>query len=320
MTFSRPDSWVWDFWIARDGETFHLFYLHAPRSLGDPDLRHRNARIGHAVSADLRAWDDLGVVLGPGPDGSIDASAVWTGCVVRDDARWLMFYTGSRFFRDGEITNVETVAMAESTDLHDWTKLPFALGADPERYEVLADGTWHEEAWRDPWVFRVGDEWHMLLTARARGAADDRDRGVVARARSSDLVEWTVEARVSAPGSGFAHLEVPQVVSGDGVEAVVFSCDSAHLAGDRAGQQGGIWVARRDPETGWIDAGEARLLVDESLYAGRIVRDTDGALSLMGFENVVDGAFEGRIGDPLRLDADDDGLLVLAGDREGARA
>ena len=30
-----PDSWVWDFWTADDGELFHLFYLHAPKSLGN---------------------------------------------------------------------------------------------------------------------------------------------------------------------------------------------------------------------------------------------------------------------------------------------
>ena len=50
MTVARPDHWLWDFWLADDGRTHHLFYLHAPKSLGNPDLRHRNARIGHASS------------------------------------------------------------------------------------------------------------------------------------------------------------------------------------------------------------------------------------------------------------------------------
>ena len=58
MTFSLPDSWVWDFWTAVDDDTTHLFYLHAPKSLGDPDLRHRNAAIGHATSEDLVTWTD----------------------------------------------------------------------------------------------------------------------------------------------------------------------------------------------------------------------------------------------------------------------
>ncbi len=27
-----PDSWVWDFWFADDGELYHLFFLHAPKA------------------------------------------------------------------------------------------------------------------------------------------------------------------------------------------------------------------------------------------------------------------------------------------------
>jgi sucrose-6-phosphate hydrolase SacC (GH32 family) len=66
VTFDLPNHWVWDFWIADDGTDFHLYYLHAPNSLGDPHLRHRNAKIGHATSPDLANWRDHGPVLGPG--------------------------------------------------------------------------------------------------------------------------------------------------------------------------------------------------------------------------------------------------------------
>ena len=37
----------------------HVFFLHAPRDLGHPDLRHHHAQIGHAVSQDLRSWEVL---------------------------------------------------------------------------------------------------------------------------------------------------------------------------------------------------------------------------------------------------------------------
>ncbi|MFF2945761.1 hypothetical protein ACFVSQ_38625 [Streptomyces niveus] len=45
MTFRLDHAWVWDFWFADDGDTFHMFYLHAPKSLGDPELRHVNDRL-----------------------------------------------------------------------------------------------------------------------------------------------------------------------------------------------------------------------------------------------------------------------------------
>jgi hypothetical protein len=85
---------VWDFWLVRDGRDYHAFYLQAPRSLGDPELRRLNASVGHAASKDLRHWRVLPDALSAGPAGAWDDSAVWTGCVVRERGRWHMFYTG----------------------------------------------------------------------------------------------------------------------------------------------------------------------------------------------------------------------------------
>jgi hypothetical protein len=54
-----PGHWIWDFWFAVDGDDLHIFFLHAPRDLGHPDLRHGHAKIGHAVSRDLHTWEVL---------------------------------------------------------------------------------------------------------------------------------------------------------------------------------------------------------------------------------------------------------------------
>lgn len=307
MGFSKDGHWVWDFWVADDGKLFHLYYLHAPASLGDPDLRHRNARIGHATSSDLTEWEDHGVVLGPGGPADLDASATWTGSVVRgDDGEWRMFYTGSAFLSPAEITNIETIGLARSDDLFAWTKDPaLRLQADPRWYEVLPDRTWHEEAWRDPWVFRDpdGDGWHMLITARSRDGRWGRDRGVVGHATSADLAEWTVQPPLTAPGAGFAHLEVPQTVVLGGRPWLLFSCDAAHLAGDREGATGGVWIAPAASTTGGYDLEAAELLVDERFYAGRVVHGRDGLPRLLAFENTGGGSgFGGRLADPLDLD------------------
>jgi beta-fructofuranosidase len=47
------DQWIWDSWVAVDGDLYHLFFLKAPRSLGNPGKRHINATVGHATSRDL---------------------------------------------------------------------------------------------------------------------------------------------------------------------------------------------------------------------------------------------------------------------------
>lgn len=307
MGFSKDRHWVWDFWVADDGELFHLFYLHAPVSLGDPDLRHRNARIGHATSRDLSSWEDHGVVLGPGGPADLDASATWTGSVVQgDDGVWRMFYTGSAFLSPAEVTNIEAIGVARSDDLFTWTKDPsLRLEAEPRWYEVLPDRTWHEEAWRDPWVFRDpgGDGWHMLVTARSRGGGSGRDRGVVGHATSPDLARWTVRPPLTAPGAGFAHLEVPQTVALAGRWWLLFSCDTSHLAGRREGGVGGVWIAPAASATDGYDLESAELLVDERFYAGRVVHSRDGGARLLAFENTGGAAgFGGRLGDPIDLD------------------
>ena len=315
MGFNLADHWVWDFWLADDSERHHLFYLHAPKSLGNPDLRHRNARIGHATSADLRDWIDHGRAFDPGSPGSFDGSATWTGSVVRGpDRLWRMFYTGSRFLTADSNANIETIGLATSPDLFSWTKRPGPIcSADSQWYETLGTSSWPEEAWRDPWVFwKQADQlWHMLITARGKDGAEP-DRGIMAHATSPDLKSWTVQPPLSATGSGFAHLEVFQVVKVEGRNHLVFCCDSAKLVGARAGKTGGVWSLPVDDMPGPVDFRRARLLVDERLYAGRIAIDRQGVPWLLAFRNVSDdGEFVGGIVDPIRVHIGSDGYLVV---------
>ncbi len=317
MAFNLSDHWVWDFWLADDGEQHHLFYLHAPRSLGNPHLRHRNARIGHATSPDLATWTDHGRIFDAGHPDSFDGSATWTGSVVRDgNGLWRMFYTGARFLSPDSHANVEAIGVATSEDLFTWTRQPEALcAADPALYETLGTSNWPEQAWRDPWVFRdPGEEtWHMLVTARATHG-DEPDRGVMAHATSPDLVNWTVRPALSDPGSGFAHLEVFQVVEVEGQRHIVFCCDAAKLCGPRAGGTGGVWSLPVGTMPGRVDFTRARLLVDERLYAGRIAMDRQGRAHLLAFNNVAaEGEFIGGIIDPLPVRTGPDGFLVAEG-------
>ena len=107
MSFSLPGRWVWDFWTSHDGASYHLFFLQADRALGDPDLRHWHASIGHAVSADLTNWQYLGACLYPSAAPAWDDGTTWTGSVLRHGDRWHLFYTGVNYThnfrrRDGE--------------------------------------------------------------------------------------------------------------------------------------------------------------------------------------------------------------------------
>lgn len=298
--FELDDAWVWDHWTVDDGQQFHMFFLFAPRGLPSPDDRHFHARIGHAVSDDLRRWERLADPLADAARPAFDDLATWTGSVTRgQDGLWYMFYTGASRAEQGL---VQRVGSAVSDDLVSWQRTPLVLEADRRWYEKLDTQIWPDEAWRDPWVFpdEDGTGWHMLVTARS--AEGPRDRGVIGHARSADLLHWEVEPPLSAPGQGFGQLEVPQVEMVDGDWVLIFSCLGSEMRSRRRGD-GGVWLAKGDSALGPWDIAGARRLTDESIYAGRIVRDRDGEWWLMGFENKdVSGRFVGRIPGPLRLE------------------
>src|SRR5215218_10773612 len=92
------DDWiVWDFWLAprlSADEPFHCYFLQAPRSIPDPEMRHDLARIGHATSADLIDWTYHGEILPLGEPGDWDDMTQWTGSVVRDAGTAYLYYTG----------------------------------------------------------------------------------------------------------------------------------------------------------------------------------------------------------------------------------
>ena len=145
-----PHVWVWDCWIADDAETYHLFFLYAPRTPGDPLARHRQARIGHATSSDLRSLTQVDDALNAGGADSFDGVATWTGSVIRaPHGDWMMYYTGINTV-DGTI--VQRIGVATSADLFSWRKHPTnpILEADSRWYETLEDRCWHDVAWRDP--------------------------------------------------------------------------------------------------------------------------------------------------------------------------
>jgi hypothetical protein len=328
--FRLPESWVWDFWLVDDGERYHLFFLYASRALRDPHARHHRASVGHAVSRDLVTWERVTDALVRSDAPAFDDLATWTGSVVRHpDGRWFMFYTGATLDASG--ANIQTIGYATSTDLYTWDKAPGpVLEADGRWYEKYVPpphGHWHDEAFRDPWVFADpgGDGWHMLITARSASGPADRpddpvDRGVVGHAWSPDLETWELRAPLTEPGQGFGQLEVMQTAVVDGREVLVFNC----LVGDAAervratGTAGGVWVAPSTGPLGPYDLAAARVIDDPSLYVGTFVDDREtGETRFLAFVHDVDGAFVGEITDPMTASWDGD-RLVLTASREMA--
>lgn len=298
--FELPDDWVWDSWLADDGETFHLFFLTAPKSLGDPGLRHAHARVGHATSGDLKNWIRAADAVG-GSQPGYDDRAVWTGCVVRDGETWRMFRTGISLAEPGP---VQRIGVDISTDLFFWA---------PERgpdWPMTADPQWYEksdtnEHWRDPWVVQDSEGlWHMYITARLSPGIlpGVPGRGVVGHAVSGDLRRWQVTAPISAPGR-MDQLEVMQVVEIDGRWVLIFSCLGSELVeaqGDDGA--GGVWSVPIDGPGAPVDLDRAVRITDECVYVGHAIQDRTGVWRFLAFvHRDPDGEFVGGITDPVQI-------------------
>src|SRR5688500_12619526 len=126
------EDWVWDSWPITDEDGLHhLFFLKAPRSLVDPELRHFSPTVGHATSTDFRTWRLLPDALAPAPGPAWDDATTWTGSVVRGPSgKFHMFYTGTSRADD---VKVQRIGRADSEDLVHWHRASDGplLEADP---------------------------------------------------------------------------------------------------------------------------------------------------------------------------------------------
>jgi beta-fructofuranosidase len=317
MPLKLADKWIWDFWFAQDGPDYHLFYLQASRDLPEEKLRHWHVSIGHAVSQDLRNWQVLPNALRPAPaaEDVWDNYSTWTGSVFGHDGSWYLFYTGVNRREKGLI---QRIGLATSTDLITWIKHPAnpVLIADPQWYETLDPEMWHDQAWRDPWIFELDGRFHALITARSNKGHKSA-RGVIGHAWSDDLVNWQVGPPIAAPGE-FGHMEVPQLVEINGRYYLIFCVGRGAYADARRDRPGiGLvtgthYMAADQPLGPYKFLTDQFLLADEagSRYAGKLIRDPSNNWVLMtGRFWTGDGGFIGELADPLPLQIDAGGRL-----------
>ncbi|MFV0360480.1 levansucrase [Tropicimonas sp.] len=323
MTLALENDWIWDSWYAHDGTRWHAWFLKAPKSLANPDLRHWFVSQGHAVSDDLVTWEHLGTCHAPAPAPAWDDFTTWTGSVVQDDAGlWHLFYTGSSRAEEGKY---QRIGHATSTDMHNWQRVGDGLcldldGPNAHHYETtFRKGFWHDRAMRDPWVMRDpdGDGWLMFFTARASGPEEANACGAIGLATSPDLRTWALQPPVFV--GGYGQIEVPQVFGQDGHWYCLFCTGAEHFSRAQAAAipggpvTGSHYLIGESPRGPWHIA-PGRFL-DGALpghrYAGRIL-NTKAGLVLMGFrDNGPDDRFAGYIFDPQPVAVGDDGLLAL---------
>lgn len=321
MVLALEKQWIWDTWYAHDGKRWHVYFLKADKSLGDPDLRHMNVTQGHAISDDLVSWTHLGTCLTPSDTPAWDDKTTWTGSVVKDDdGLWHLFYTGTS---QSENAMYQRIGHATSSDMHNWQRVGDGLcldltGPNAPHYETQhMVGHWHDRAMRDPWVMRdpEGDGWLMYFTARVPGRTQPNEGGAIGLATSPDLVRWTLEPPVFS--GSYGQLEVPQVFTANGHWYCLFCTAAEHWSEGRNAQAGVPPVTgnhyliannQRGPwalAPGFLDGG-----LPCRRYAARIL-ETDDGLVIIGFDDNGRDSFVGEVRNPEPVTIGNDGLLHI---------
>lgn len=311
------DHYVWDSWYLKADDDWHCWYLKAPKSIGDPDLRHWNVSQGHAVSKDLVNWEHRGTAMAPAPEPAWDDMTTWTGSTLRgEDGQWHYFYTGTRKSENGMI---QRIGHAVGDDLQTWTRVGDGqcldlTGPNAKYYEVNHEGKWHDRAMRDPWVMKDpdGDGWLMFFTARVADREEANDAGCIGFATSPDLMSWTLQPPVFVGAWG--QLEVPQVFQAEGTWYCLFCMAGHHQAVWNIAKNGPIgdgnhYLIGESPRGPWRLPDGDGLDTRVDRYAARIV--DEGGLKILGFKNGDPDNFGGYIMDPDPVFRRSDGTLTL---------
>jgi len=299
------DFWVWDSWYARENGLLHAFYLKAPKTLVDPDLRHHQAEVGHSVSTDGIIWEALPDALNKNTEKAFDNQGIWTGSIVQHDDVWHMFYTGIDQESKGRI---QRIGHATSTDLVSWNRTSNEpiLTAQSPWYATEETDPKNEEPFRDPWVFQYENKWHMLITAR-----DSVGDGTMAHATSENLWDWELQPPL-IENAGFAQLEVFQVVEVDGQWVLIFCAAPQDVTREGVEKSYATYAVSASSPLGPFNLDTATPITSNGgVYAGRIVLDESGAPKLFGFiDNGLPGGFRGVISDPIDVQLNPVGVLT----------
>ncbi|RKZ20045.1 hypothetical protein DRQ50_00705 [bacterium] len=176
--YVHPGHQTWDFSVIRHEGLYHLYYHTALNVAAST----RHDTIWHTVSEDLVHWQSPDPII-PSGSSAWDSNAVWAPDVFRDDDgdRWVLAYTGA------DTAMNQSMGLAYSDDLYSWTPEPAnpVLEPDPALYIWGRDRTWSD--FRDPFVWRENNQWHVLMTA-AKWIGGRT--GVLYHGVANDLLDW----------------------------------------------------------------------------------------------------------------------------------
>jgi beta-fructofuranosidase len=154
------------------GGKWHMFYQHNPYG-----TEWGHMHWGHAVSDELVRWDHWPIAIAPSTDRGEEHC--FSGCCVDDHGTPTIVYTSIGPKTPADSNAVQWLAV--STDgMKTWRKHP----ANPVMTLAL-HGDLQIKDWRDPFVWKDGDDWFAVLGGHRAGG-----HGCAMIYKSKDLVHW----------------------------------------------------------------------------------------------------------------------------------
>lgn len=255
LHFTAETGWINDpYAITYRNGAYHLFYQYVPGSR----VWAPNCHWGHAVGSSLFELTQLPVALAPGGDDD----GVWSGSLITDTAgQGHIFYTSVRQ-HDFEVGRIR-VATPEDDAWISWKKGPVVAFA-PTNLDIIA--------FRDPFVFRDGDAWRMVV-----GAGLGNGTACALSYVSKDLESWRYEGIAAQRSTNEkepvwmgALWECPQLFKLDGRHVIVSSVwddDVLYYAGYGIG----TWANGHFTAETW-----GQLTFGSSYYAPSFFLDAEG--------------------------------------------
>ena len=232
----------------KDG-IFYLFYL---KDFRDAEKYGEGVPWYLIKTKDFVSFEDCGEVLARGTDEQQDLF-VFTGSVIEHEGKYYLFYTGHNPHLREKGKPEQAVMLAVGEDCEHFQKTELLFFA-PEDYEM------HD--WRDPFLYKDGNSFKMLLAAREKEGPFLK-RGLTVVCSSDNLFDWKVEGEFYAPHNYFTH-ECPDLFKMGDWWYLVFSefSDRTSTKYRMAKNLGDEWIA---PPTDTFDA--------RSFYAAKTVSD-----------------------------------------------
>jgi len=177
------------------GGRYHMFFQFNPKG-----AVWGNMHWAHATSPDLLHWHHESIALSPTPGGP-DEDGVFSGSAILDHGTVTIIYTGvappsspaDATLRDGihKWRESQCLAVAQDETLGTWKKHPDpVIATPPAGLEVTG--------FRDPVVWREGDNWMLALGSGFRG-----NGGAILLYSSPDLIHWTyLHPLIEGPSRG----------------------------------------------------------------------------------------------------------------------